>query len=804
MDIHSRKPISLRSQYMDSDKPNPLFIPEIILLVFEYIDPSLYRRLSEVCRLWRSVSHDLVWSNCCMDNRHLFEFLQRPRSHGKDVAAGDRPVREREGEETVVRPEQDGDPAIDESSFMKNSGLVKVLKFSEKSDLPAGYLASLKLPDSSTVFQLHNGVLDTWTVSRLCNSFSRLRTLVVRPSLSISQDKSVLSQYFGLIRFTISKCGELHTLDIKTSGSLLSSGMLHEIVRDDSLGRMTLQELRLACDFEGAELLIFQYLIEAVRKMIPISALRASGSLTIHDGIKATKLFCPNIRTLYLHDIQPVTATRRPTPFLQLLSQDVESVTRFTSLYLTSLTILNFHTGCRIRSFGIEPSNWQDYQSIDPLLAILRLCPCLTHLRVSYDITPASQPGPVGFSRMVQTLYPGHHTDTWGHVSDDFVLTFKELTPRLKNLDFGMRPHFHHRAWDRLMLRCGWRLETLSVWSALGFDAYALNLLVGHPQGHPHRLEFPHQLTRLDINGLDATAKSAWLVFQQIPSLKDFSARDVPLDASRLVGYDWVCTGLQSLAIYVAVPKEPAKEGKTWTWIEKNLEWEETCEIPLAVASVNGQGQQKMQAVKQDQIKPAQQQQQQQQRRHDYSTRLQIQVCEQLGRLTDLRKLILEGGGARVDGGDGVMPAGYESMKLTLETGLDRLAPLKRRLETLIVYQLEEQLCGRKEMEWIARYWVHHNNPHWLQTHTPGAQQHMTSRSRSTLITDECNSSPAASYIVPAPTFEALLGISVKNTNTGERVPETRAVRKAEAARISSLKWFREECPTVLVKTFEE
>ncbi|KAG0285134.1 hypothetical protein BGZ98_005637, partial [Dissophora globulifera] len=188
---------------------------------------------------------------------------------------------------------------------MKNSGLVKVLKFSEKSDLPAGYLASLKLPDSSTVFQLHNGVLDTSTASRFCNSFSGLRILVVRPSLSISQDKSVLSQYFGLIRFTISKCGHLHTLDIKTSGSLLSSGMLHEIVRDDSLGRMTLQELRLACDFEGAELLIFQYLIEAVRKMIPISALRASGSLTIHDGIKAAKLFCPNIRTLYLHNIQP-------------------------------------------------------------------------------------------------------------------------------------------------------------------------------------------------------------------------------------------------------------------------------------------------------------------------------------------------------------------------------------------------------------------------------------------------------------------------------------------------------------------
>ncbi|KAG0287080.1 hypothetical protein BGZ98_004816, partial [Dissophora globulifera] len=559
-----------------------------------------------------------------MDNRHLFEFLQRPQSLDKDIAVGDMLVRERESEETLVGPEQDGDPAIDESSFVKNCHLIKVLKFSEKSDLAATYLASLRLQDPS---QIYNELLHPSTIVRLCNGLRGLHTLVVRPSLAISQDKAVLSQYFRLLSSIISRCSHFHTLDIRTSASLLSSDMLHEIGR---VRRMGLRELRLACDFEGAELLIFQHLIEGTLQMIPLEPFNSS-NMTLVNQIKARNFFCPDLRTLYFHNIEPVT--RRRKPFFQLLSQD-EPMEKL--IPLTSLTILNFHTGCRFEGFGIEPFNWQAYHIIDPLLAILRLCPSLTHLRVSYDITLAEQPGPVGFTRMVRTLYPYHHITNWGQAANDFINRFKDLVPLLKNIDFGMRPHFQQRTWRLLMESYRLQLEALSVWSALGFDAHALTFLVGHPLGHPHRLNWPHRLTKLDINGLDATAKSAWLVFQQIPSLKDFSARDVPLNASRLVGYDWVCTGLQSLAIYVAVPKEPARGETTWTWIDENLEWEARYKTSSVVASVDGQDQQRMQTSKQDQSKPAPQQW------HDYSTHLQIQVCEQLRRLTDLRRLILE------------------------------------------------------------------------------------------------------------------------------------------------------------------
>ncbi|KAG0308844.1 hypothetical protein BGZ98_006625, partial [Dissophora globulifera] len=556
MDI-CHKSISSRSQYMDPDKPNPLFIPEIILLVFEYVDPSLYRRLSEVCRLWRSVGHTLVWSHCSMDNRYLFEFLQLPpprdadASDEEDAADGEKPGNENQSNEKVAEARQDDALTIDEYTFVLNCNFIRELKFSERSDLTAAYLASLRVPNPLTAFRIDKGLIDASTVFRNCHGFKRLRTLVVRPSLAISQDRRVLLQYFRLIERTIATCVNLHTLDIETSGSLLSSGILRAMTRDDGLGRIQLREFRLACHFEDAELLIFQHLIETAYQL----------HLTTGSTLEKS-LICPLLETLYLHNIQPINATRRRTPFFQLRPQEEpETTLRF----LTSLTILDFHTGCRDGSSGIEPANWQDYSSIDPLLAILRLCPSLTHLRVSYDVTLALKPGPVGFKRMVRILYPRHHTTEWSRVPFDYMFKFSKLVPRLNNIDFGMRPHFDQVAWQQLILRYRWRLKALSVWSALEFDAHVLTLLIGPPQGHPDRVKRPHRLTKLDINGLDKTAKSAWLVFQQIPTLLDFSARDVPLDASRLVEYDWVCTGLQTLAIYVAVPIGPTEEETTWT-----------------------------------------------------------------------------------------------------------------------------------------------------------------------------------------------------------------------------------------------
>ncbi|KAG0314123.1 hypothetical protein BGZ99_008357 [Dissophora globulifera] len=691
MDIRGNS-ISLGSQYMDPDQPNPLLIPEIILLVFEYVDPSLYRRLSEVCRLWKSVGHSLAWSHCSMDNRHLFGLLQQDRVQHRAAVIGDRQDKEEESEETMTETGQDDDPAIDEASFLMNCGLIGSLKFREKSDLTAAYLASIRPPDPSTAFRIHKGRIDP------------------------------------------------------TSGSLLDSGLLHAITRNDGLGGIDLRHLRLACDFDGYELLIFDHLIESFHQL----------DLTSNSvpSLSEKSLFCPALDTLYLRNIQPITAKQLRTPFFQLWPQEEPKTTLG---YLTSLTILDFHTGCRFSGPEIEPANWRDYESIDSLLAILRLCPYLTHLRVSYGITLTSQPSPFGFTQTVRTLYPHHHDAAWSNVSDDYISKFAKLVPELSNIDFGMRPHFDQTAWKRLMLRYRWQLKALSVWSALEFDAHVLTLLIGPPQGHPDRVKRPHLLTKLDINGLDATAKSAWLVIQQIPTLLDFSARDVPLDASRLVGYGWVCTSLQTLAIHVAIPKKPAEEETAWTWDESRRKWRENYEISCDVTPLDEQDQQ-----------------------HDYSTRLQIQVCEQLGLLINLRKLILEGSGALDDGGDDdLMPPGHESMKLTLKTGLDRLAPLKRRLETLIVYQLDEKLCGQKELQWIARNWVHHNNPHWLWTHAVEEQPHITSTLR--LTTDECGSSQVASYLVPAPTFEALLGILVKNTNTGEEVAETEAEAEAEA-----------------------
>jgi hypothetical protein len=74
---------------------------------------------------------------------------------------------------------------------------------------------------------------------------------------------------------------------------------------------------------------------------------------------------------------------------------------------------------------------------------------------------------------------------------------------------------------------------------------------------------------------------------------------------------------------------------------------------------------------------------------------IQFKVCEALGRLTHLQEL-------RIDGERDFEEDNryWSCLELTLQTGLDRLAPLRQNLEKLVVSGLDEGLSGRKEAEW--------------------------------------------------------------------------------------------------------
>ncbi|KAF9160017.1 hypothetical protein DFQ26_005966 [Actinomortierella ambigua] len=77
----------------------------------------------------------------------------------------------------------------------------------------------------------------------------------------------------------------------------------------------------------------------------------------------------------------------------------------------------------------------------------------------------------------------------------------------------------------------------------------------------------------------------------------------------------------------------------------------------------------------------------------------EFRVCEQLGQLTRLRELLLDG----MEETFGV-PARetMHSLTLTVDTGLKLFAPLAHSLERLCVTKLTDKLAGKDEVEWIA------------------------------------------------------------------------------------------------------
>ncbi|KAI8347565.1 hypothetical protein B0O80DRAFT_465418 [Mortierella sp. GBAus27b] len=144
---------------------------------------------------------------------------------------------------------------------------------------------------------------------------------------------------------------------------------------------------------------------------------------------------------------------------------------------------------------------------------------------------------------------------------------------------------------------------------------------------------------------------------------------------------------------------------------------------------------------------------------------LQVQVCEMLGRLTRLRVLRIEGErtGTR------------DCLDLTLETGLDRLAPLKN-LEKLVVTQLDDKLAGKKEVEWIARNWIHHRNRRWLE------KQDAMAKTLSPSLEPIQGRMVLQDVLVPSPKFNRLIGVAVNDQT------------------MRNIEWLKKQCPALHVQ----
>ncbi|KAF9121254.1 hypothetical protein BGW39_010670 [Mortierella sp. 14UC] len=160
----------------------------------------------------------------------------------------------------------------------------------------------------------------------------------------------------------------------------------------------------------------------------------------------------------------------------------------------------------------------------------------------------------------------------------------------------------------------------------------------------------------------------------------------------------------------------------------------------------------------------------------EYNTQVQQQLCQQLGRLVKLRELTLEG--ERYYEGEYKKRLEFDSLHLSLETGLNYLRPLQANLEKLVVYRLDERLSGGAEVEWIAKNWVHHTDPVWQHTFETWDRQSYLD------IPDE----GVNRVTCPSSKFRQLIGVHLR---------EQVGLTKANAA--GNIAWLEYYCPQLVV-----
>ncbi|KAF9900569.1 hypothetical protein EC991_007168 [Linnemannia zychae] len=293
------------------------------------------------------------------------------------------------------------------------------------------------------------------------------------------------------------------------------------------------------------------------------------------------------------------------------------------------------------------------------------------------------------------------------------------------------------------------------------------------------------------------------MFLKYVPTLRILRALGVPVDGARLVGYDWVCKGMEILAINIKVPTRLHRMVlEPWSWNCGLREWAKTPSVRheskqpmnwlycdggtvedaqerLSGLIRQGKGGGKEESESEDdyidqlfteletKVMPRYNESEarsrglgsqgdhtdyhlktsefctelenrrgrlldmavrksraennkvkagQYRKNKECNTQVQQELCQILGQLIKLRELALEGEQRYEGEHKDERRLAFDSLHLSLETGLDYLRPLQANLEKLVVYRLDERLSGGAEVEWIAKNLVHHNDPVWQHT----------------------------------------------------------------------------------------
>ncbi|ORZ26660.1 hypothetical protein BCR41DRAFT_368204 [Lobosporangium transversale] len=261
---------------------------------------------------------------------------------------------------------------------------------------------------------------------------------------------------------------------------------------------------------------------------------------------------------------------------------------------LRSLALINYDV-C-----GLDSELMDDGGTFEEglILSILKRCPLLEELTISFDISDieyfSGKPdfrllsSSACFHEAIVDYHGTMSMEDWTPKTGSFVKKMYRYCPRLRSIHFGMMYDLSANHWVEMMDLYGSQLESLNVCGSYTFDTLALMTLIGPPVNHPIRAlstENLHRLTSLNINGASTLCDKhcIFLLFRHLKALKALHARSVNIDAVTLIGYDWAFKDIETLEIYVSVPKQfqcyifPAMT-YSWNEVEANWDLEKDCD----------------------------------------------------------------------------------------------------------------------------------------------------------------------------------------------------------------------------------
>ncbi|KAG0043322.1 hypothetical protein BGZ83_011542 [Gryganskiella cystojenkinii] len=212
------------------------------------------------------------------------------------------------------------------------------------------------------------------------------------------------------------------------------------------------------------------------------------------------------------------------------------------------------------------------------------------------------------------------------------------------------------------------------------------------------------------------------------------------------------------------------------------------------------------------------------QSRKSFEDQVQEMVCEQLGRLTSLKDLTLEGPArflydhtlyfpnsdiANDDlyEGDPYLhyeyPTTYTCMELTLKTGLQELAPLGTCLQRVNVHALEEKISrDRETVRWIAHHWGGYRAKSWEQGDADGTEDWQLLHPESILLDDQTERRATVQIKDEPRALSALLGVRCQNTV--DQLKNEKGSEIKASVRYGNLGWLKDRCPWIEVQSVDE